>query len=150
MWAELSWRRRTGTVTVDGADIARVRRAVLRERAQAELGGAWWTLASHRGVIVATDPGGSLRYTARGEGVRVRRWTLHLGATALRMVRAGSGGWRLVDVATGADAGVVGSHGVFSQRIEAQLPTGTAPGAVVFVLWVADVRARRGAATVAG
>lgn len=150
MWAELSWRARTGTVTVDGADIARVHRAGLRERAQAELGAACWTLASHRGVIVATDPGGSPRHTARGEGVWVRRWTLDLGATALRMVRAGSRGWRLVDVATGADAGVVHTRGVFSQRIEAQLPAGTASGAVVFVLWVADVRARRRAATLAG
>lgn len=150
MWAELSWRGRTGTVTVDGADIARVHRAGLRERAQAELSGACWTLASHRGVISATGPGGSPRHAAHGEGVWARRWTLDLGATSLRMVRSASGRWRLIDVATGEDAGVVHARGMLSPQIEAQLPGGTAPDAVVFVLWVADVRARRRAATVAG
>lgn len=140
MRAELSWRGRTGTVRVDGADRARLHRAVLRERARAELSGADWTLASHRGVVTATDPGASPRHSARGEGVRTRRWTLRLGPRALRMDAAGSRSWRLVDVATGAGVGEVCA---VARRVEAWLPADTSLDAVVFVLWVADVRARR-------
>lgn len=137
-------------MTVDGVDLARLHRSALRERAHSELAGSEWVLATRRGVIIATGPDGSPRCTARGEGVWVRSWTLDLGTTALRMVRAGSRGWRLVDVASGEDAGAVRARGVFSRRIEAQLPEGTAPEAVVFVLWVADVRVRRRATAAAG
>lgn len=137
-------------MTIDGVDVARLHRTALRERAQAEVSGSDWELASHRGVIVATGPDGAPRCTARGEGVWVRRWTLDLGTTALRMLRAGSRNWWLVDKATGADAGAVHVRGVFSPRAEAQLADGTAPEVVMFVLWVADVRARRRATAAGG
>jgi hypothetical protein len=149
--AELSWRGRTGTVTVDGVDLARLHRVALRERARAELAGSSWSLASHRGAIIATGPGGSPQHTARGEGLLSRRWSLDLGGSrVLRMDAAGSRGWRLVDMATGAEVGVVRARGLVSQRVEAQLPADTALDALVFVLWVADVRARRQAAVVTG
>lgn len=149
--AELRWRGRTGTVTVEGADLARLHRVALRERAAAELAGSEWVLASHRGAITATGPGGSPQHTARGAGVWTRHWHLEVGGSRLlRMDAVGSRGWRLVDVATGAGMGVVRARGMVAQRVEAQLPAGTALDTVVFVLWVADVRARRQATLVTG
>lgn len=142
-------------MTVDGVDVARLRRSALRERAQATVtgsgaGSAGWTLASHRGAVIATGPDGSPRHVARGEGVLVRQWTLQLATGALRMETAGPRGWRLIDAATEVEVGTVRVRGIWSQRVEALLPAATMPDAVVFVLWVADVRARRRTAVPGG
>jgi hypothetical protein len=47
--AELSWQGRTGSVSVDGAIVATMRRALLRERAEVDLGSAPWVLATGEG-----------------------------------------------------------------------------------------------------
>ena len=41
-------------------------------------------------------------------------------------------------------------RGLLRQHVEAQLPDGTTPDAVVFVLWVADLFVRRASAAAAG
>lgn len=150
MEAELSWRGRTGSVAIDGVCVTRLHRSALRERAQAAVAGSDWSLVSHRGAIMATGSDGSPRHLARGEGVLIRRWTLQLATSAWRMDPSGPRGWRLVDASTEAEVGTVQVRGIFSQRVEALLPAGTTPDAVVFVLWVADVRARRRTAVPVG
>jgi len=146
MHAELSWQGRTGTVTVGGAAVATVRRSLLRERAEVDVGGAPWVLATHRREITAADPAGAVHHVARGEGFWKRRWTLGLAGRPVHLERAGglaSGWrWRLVEP-TGAVTGEVRVRGFLRQHVEAQLPDGTAPDAVVFVLWVADLFVRR-------
>lgn len=143
--AELSWQGRTGTVTVGGAAVATVRRVLLRERAEMDIDGAPWVLATHRGEITAADPSGTVRHVARGEGFWRRRWTLGLAGHPVHLERAGGRRWRLVEL-TGAVTGEVRVRGFLRQHVEAQLPDGTAPDTVVFVLWVADLLVRRASA----
>ena len=87
--AELSWQGRTGTVTAGGVVVATVRRVLLRERAEVDVGGALWVLATHRGEITATDPAGTVRHVARSEGFWRRRWTLELAGHPVHLERAG-------------------------------------------------------------
>ena len=60
---------------------------------------------------------------------------------------SGRGGrrWRLVEP-TGTVTGEVRVRGFLRQHVEAQLPDGTVPDTVVFVLWVADLFVRRASA----
>jgi len=143
--AELSWQGRTGTVTVGGAAVATVRRVLLRERAEMDVGGAPWVLATHRGEITAADPAGTVRHVARGEGLWKRRWTLGLAGHPVHLERAGGRRWHLVEP-TGAVTGEVRVRGFLRQHVEAQLPDGTTPDAVVLVLRVADLFVRRASA----
>lgn len=106
--AELSWQGRTGSVSVDGAIVATMRRALLRERAEVDLGSAPWVLATHRGEITAADPAGTVRHVARGEGFWKRRWTLGLAGHPVHLERAGGRRWHLVEP-TGTATGEVGA-----------------------------------------
>ena len=143
--AELSWQGRTGSVSVDGAIVATVHQSLLRERAEVDLGSAPWVLATHRGEITAADPAGTVRHVARGEGFWKRRWTLGLAGHPVHLERAGGRRWRLVEP-TGTVTGEVRVRGFLRQHVEAQLPDGTTPDTVVFVLWVADLFVRRASA----
>ena len=106
-------------------------------------------LATHSGEITAADPAGTVRHVARGEGFWKRRWTLGLPGHPVHLERAGGRRWHLVEP-TGAVTGEVRVRGLLRQHVEAQLPDGTVPDAVVFVLWVADLFVRRASAAAAG
>jgi hypothetical protein len=88
-------------------------------------------LATHRGEITAADPAGTVRHVARGEGFWKRRWTLGLAGRPVHLERAGGRRWHLVEP-TGAVTGEVRVRGFMRQHVEAQLPDGTTPDAVVF------------------
>ncbi|MCA1673243.1 MAG: hypothetical protein LC799_13940, partial [Actinobacteria bacterium] len=145
--AELSWQGRSGLVETDAVRIAALHRAVLTERAQADIAGLPWTVASVRGEIVATDPTGVPRHRARGVGIVRRRWTAELDGRAVRLERTGSRRWQLRDVDTGQLFGEVWVAGVVRRRVLAELPDTTQPDAAMFVLWLVFVLdARRSAA----
>ncbi|MBA2695161.1 MAG: hypothetical protein H0U62_04790, partial [Actinobacteria bacterium] len=97
------------------------------------------------GEITAADPAGTVRHVARGEGFWKRRWTLGLAGHPVHLERAGGRRWHLVEP-TGTVTGEVRVRGFLRQHVEAQLPDGTTPDTVVFVLWVADLFVRRASA----
>ncbi|HYZ07596.1 MAG TPA: hypothetical protein VE709_03185 [Pseudonocardiaceae bacterium] len=82
VYAELTWQGRTAVVTVGGVAVAAVRRVLLRERAEVDIGGAPRVLGTH--AVRSPRPTRPGRCVARGEA---RHCDVRAGRTAARPTR---------------------------------------------------------------
>jgi hypothetical protein len=66
VYAELTWQGRTAVVTVGGVAVAAVRRVLLRERAEVDIGGAPRVLGTHAVRSPRPTRPGRVRRSRRG------------------------------------------------------------------------------------
>ncbi len=137
----------------DGVPVATLYHAVSGERAQVNIDGQPWIMASARGEISATDPARVPRHRAHRVGFLPRHWTANLdGRSVVHLESAGSRHWRLRNAEGTAVLGQVRVNGLFRPRVLAELPDATSTDVAVFVLWLTFVldRRRRNAASGGG